>query len=451
MVEYCSAADLQPAAYNPRRISEQEFDALCASIRQFGFVLPIIANSANNVVVAGHQRLRAANAIGLKSVPVIFVRDLCIADEIKFNQLHNGVQHNSAGNVETSGSGFCEIPADAFTCVLSTPAYLKETCGILLRYGNVLSCVVAGNSVVFGSDYVKACQLLGFPVNAYLSEYPECEVRKVLSQRYGEFSYQHLARDTYVQGLAQLTRLGQGRQRHSTLYENFVIPWLTDHPAAHVLDFGAGRCEYANMLSAQYNITPLEFFPNNGRQILVGKAQSMIDRFIQQLEGGLFDAVVLDSVLNSVDSSATEQAVIRCCNSVLSTGGILFVSGRPLDAAEEKLRMTKDRAIEKRFVEFLDAEGFTANYRKGHWYYQHYHDPDMVQALLSSNGFTVQKKSWRRFGDSWQCQCKKTENLSRDIVISAIESEFNLPLPSGGSFNRHQDVLRVMQHLWEGR
>nr|DAP52357.1 MAG TPA: hypothetical protein [Caudoviricetes sp.] len=30
MVEYCSAADLQPAAYNPRRISEQEFDALCA-------------------------------------------------------------------------------------------------------------------------------------------------------------------------------------------------------------------------------------------------------------------------------------------------------------------------------------------------------------------------------------------------------------------------------------
>lgn len=451
MVEYCSPADLQPAAYNPRRISEQEFDALCGSIKHLGFVLPIIANGANHVIVAGHQRLRAAKAVGLSSVPVIFVRDLCVADEIKFNQLHNGVQHDSAGNVSASGNGFCEISSVAFTNLLSTPAYLKETCGILLRYGNVLNCVVAGGSVVFGSDYVKACQLLGLPVNAYLSEHPECEVREALSQRYGEFSYQHLARDTYVQGLAQLTRLGQGRQRHSTLYENFVIPWLAEHPAARVLDFGAGRCEYADRLAGQYNITPLEFFPNNGRQILVGKSQSMIDRFVRQLEGGLFDAVVLDSVLNSVDSSEAEQAVMRCCNAVLRTGGILFVSGRPLDAAEEKLRMTKDRAIEKRFVEFLDAEGFTANYRKGHWYYQHYHSPDMVQALLSANGFTVQEKSWRRFGDSWQCQCRKAANLPRDIVISAIESEFNLPLPNGGSFNRHQDVLRVMQHLWEGR
>ena len=43
MVEYCSPADLQPAAYNPRRISEQEFDALCRSIKHLGFVLPIIA------------------------------------------------------------------------------------------------------------------------------------------------------------------------------------------------------------------------------------------------------------------------------------------------------------------------------------------------------------------------------------------------------------------------
>lgn len=286
MVEYCAPGDLRPAAYNPRRISEQEFEALCGSIRQLGFVLPIIANGANHVIVAGHQRLRAAKAIGLSSVPVIFVRDLCLADEIKFNQLHNGVQHDSTGNVSASGSGFCEIPADAFTGLLSTATYLKETCEILLRYGNVLSCVVAGGSVVFGSDYAKACQLLGLPVNTYLSEHPECEVREALSQRYGEFSYQHLARDTYVQGLAQLTRLGQGRQRHSALYENFVIPWLAEHPAARVLDFGAGRCEYADRLAGQYNITPLEFFPNNGRQILVGKAQSMIDRFIRQLEGG---------------------------------------------------------------------------------------------------------------------------------------------------------------------
>lgn len=451
MIEYRAVEELRPAEYNPRRITSQEFDALCGSIRRLGFVLPIIVNGSNHVIVAGHQRLRAAKAIGLSKVPVILVRNLCVADEIKFNQLHNGVQHDSDGTVEARGNGFCEIPAEAFGDLISTPTYLKETCGILLRYGNALSCVVAGGRVVFGSDYVAACQLLGMTVNTYLSDHSTQEVREALNQHYGEFSYQHLARDTYVQGLAQLTRLGRGRQRRSSLYENFVLPWLKEHPSACVLDFGAGRCEYAQMLSGRYDITPLEFYPNNGRKILVGKAQTMIDRFLQRLAGGAFDAVVLDSVLNSVDSAEAEQFVLQCCNAVLRDGGTLFVSGRPLDAAEEKTRMTKDRAIEKRFVEFLDAECFTANFRKGHWYYQHYHSPDMVRAMLRTSGFSCEEISWRRFGDSWQCECVKKGELPKDVVKEAVEYEFNLPLPNGGSFKRAQDVMQALCNLWERR
>lgn len=451
MIECRAISDLKPAAYNPRLITDQDFAALCRSIRTIGFVLPIIVNSSNNVVVAGHQRLRAARELGLNTVPVIAVKDLCIADEVKFNQLHNGVQHDSDGTSEATGSGFCEVQPNAFKNVISTPAYLKETCGILLRYGNVLSCVVAGGHVVFGSDYVTACQLLGFNVNAYLSDLPQPLVRTALNQRYGEFSYQHLSRSTYVQGLAQLTRLGNGRQRHSALYENFVMPWLVNNPHARVLDFGAGRCEYAAKLSSQYDITPLEFYPNNGKQILVGTAQSMIDLFLEKLGQNYFDAVILDSVLNSVDCKEAESAVLGCCNAILRDGGILFLSGRPVDAANEKMSMTKDRAINKRFVEFLDADGFTANYRSGHWYYQHYHTPDMVSNMLTDSGFSVQETAWRKFGDSWQCKCSKASQLPSSEVLKAVKYEFNLPLPSGSSFGRHEDVMQALQQLWRRR
>ncbi len=52
--------------YNPRSITPEALDALQHSIRRFGMVKPLIVNSANNVIVAGHQRKKAATV----SIPV---------------------------------------------------------------------------------------------------------------------------------------------------------------------------------------------------------------------------------------------------------------------------------------------------------------------------------------------------------------------------------------------
>ena len=48
--------DLNPATYNPRKISETAFQELSESIDKFGFVDPIIVNLKNNVIIGGHQR-----------------------------------------------------------------------------------------------------------------------------------------------------------------------------------------------------------------------------------------------------------------------------------------------------------------------------------------------------------------------------------------------------------
>jgi DNA modification methylase len=64
---------LRPDPANPRRISDEELDALERSIRQFGFVQPVLARRQDGTVIGGHQRLIAARRLGLATVPVIWL------------------------------------------------------------------------------------------------------------------------------------------------------------------------------------------------------------------------------------------------------------------------------------------------------------------------------------------------------------------------------------------
>ena len=48
--------DLNPAEYNPRTISEKEFNKLTQSIREYGLVDPILINMKNMTIIGGHQR-----------------------------------------------------------------------------------------------------------------------------------------------------------------------------------------------------------------------------------------------------------------------------------------------------------------------------------------------------------------------------------------------------------
>ncbi len=72
-VEEVALDRLRPDPANPRRISEDELDALERSLRQFGFVSPVLARREDRTVIGGHQRLVAARRLGLTTVPVIWL------------------------------------------------------------------------------------------------------------------------------------------------------------------------------------------------------------------------------------------------------------------------------------------------------------------------------------------------------------------------------------------
>jgi DNA modification methylase len=72
-IELVPIDQLHPDPANPRRIGDEELDALERSLRQFGFVQPVLARREDHVVIGGHQRLVAARRLGLTSVPVTWL------------------------------------------------------------------------------------------------------------------------------------------------------------------------------------------------------------------------------------------------------------------------------------------------------------------------------------------------------------------------------------------
>lgn len=65
---------LIPYARNPRK-NDHAVDKIASAIREFGFKVPIIAKS-NGDVVDGHLRLKAAQKLGMDTVPVVIADDL---------------------------------------------------------------------------------------------------------------------------------------------------------------------------------------------------------------------------------------------------------------------------------------------------------------------------------------------------------------------------------------
>src|SRR3990167_8503460 len=73
-VENIPIAEIIPYSKNPRK-NDKAVDIVAKSIKEFGFKVPIILDK-NNVIIAGHTRLKAAEKLGLKEVPVLWADDL---------------------------------------------------------------------------------------------------------------------------------------------------------------------------------------------------------------------------------------------------------------------------------------------------------------------------------------------------------------------------------------
>jgi DNA modification methylase len=69
-VEMERLCNLKPAERNARTHSKKQIRRIASSIREFGFLNPVIVDDTN-MILAGHGRLEAARQVGLTHVPVV--------------------------------------------------------------------------------------------------------------------------------------------------------------------------------------------------------------------------------------------------------------------------------------------------------------------------------------------------------------------------------------------
>ena len=128
--------DLIEYENNPRD-NDGAAEAVAESIRAFGFKVPIIIDG-NNIIIAGHTRLKAARRLGLASVPCIVADDLTpeqikafrLADnkvgelaEWDFEALEKELAELTAFDVDMSLFGFDEaVFEDDFSTDFELPA-----------------------------------------------------------------------------------------------------------------------------------------------------------------------------------------------------------------------------------------------------------------------------------------------------------------------------------------
>lgn len=73
-IEMISTDLLVPYANNPRH-NDNAVQYVANSIKEFGFKVPIVIDK-NNVIIAGHTRLKASQLLGIEEVPCIRADDL---------------------------------------------------------------------------------------------------------------------------------------------------------------------------------------------------------------------------------------------------------------------------------------------------------------------------------------------------------------------------------------
>lgn len=114
-VTYMDVDSLIPYANNPR-LNDNAVDAVAASIKEFGFKVPIVVDG-ENVIINGHTRLKAAHKLGLKQVPVIVADDLTPEQVKAFRLADNKTSELAEWDIDKLDielDGIPDIDMDAF-------------------------------------------------------------------------------------------------------------------------------------------------------------------------------------------------------------------------------------------------------------------------------------------------------------------------------------------------
>lgn len=451
-VENVPIEEITGSEYNPRAITEEALLALQHSIRRFGMVKPLIVNATNNVITAGHQRKKAATAIGLTHLPCIRINSPNLQDEILFNLMHNSIETSKTTvrleDYVVGGYHYC--PSDKVK-IESEPKNVlvcSEITKLMSRYGEWGSVVTDGDgNVILNAEYAYCSKKLGYGVLVYaipnedVAEFLEC-----MGIEYGKYNFDNLGVQTYHQFLAQPKRLStDGRQSNtSVLYEKYLIPRLQKTDS--IIDIGAGRMAYVKLLKSQgYNIHAYEpslMVKGANKLDMKGIIANILRAEREVKTNGLFDWCVLEAVINSVVDDEFEKAVLTACNAVLKSTGTLITCTRNIAYVEKAYDKTKLSAGAGDCLWYLDDKNYTLGVTNGIVFKQKFHTRESYVELLEQYFEEVGVLSCT--ASYIYCACSKPKQLPEEVYEEYLDKELNIEYPGGFKHNKHRGLMEAL-------
>jgi len=106
-------ADLIPYARNSRTHSEEQVTQIAASIKEFGFLNPVIIDGEKGII-AGHGRVMAAKKLGMTELPAVEASHLTDAQRRAYIIADNKLALNAGWDYEVLRVEFDELGAMGF-------------------------------------------------------------------------------------------------------------------------------------------------------------------------------------------------------------------------------------------------------------------------------------------------------------------------------------------------
>lgn len=116
-IEELAVDEITEYENNPR-INDAAVDVVAKSITEFGFQNPILIDK-NNVIIAGHTRLKAAIALGMKKVPTIKAPKLSGEQVHALRIMDNKANEYSEWDLDALQEEFQHLDAAAFNMELT--------------------------------------------------------------------------------------------------------------------------------------------------------------------------------------------------------------------------------------------------------------------------------------------------------------------------------------------
>lgn len=118
-ITYVKLSTLNPATYNPRKMTDEARAKLRRGLEEFGIVDPFIVRRSDRLVVGGHQRLKEAIALGFDEGPVVYLDQLTDQEAAALNVLLNNPDAQGEWDMPKLSELLSTLDAEGFDATLT--------------------------------------------------------------------------------------------------------------------------------------------------------------------------------------------------------------------------------------------------------------------------------------------------------------------------------------------